>query len=432
MKSNFTQKIIPKGWQEKKLGDVCDIINGSTPKRSISEYWDNGNIPWFTVDDIRSNGRIINKTNQYITDKALKETSVKLLPEDSVLLCCTASLGEVAFTKIPLTTNQQFNGLISKNKGNLFPYYLFYSAQKLGENLKNKSGQTTINFLSVGSLSKEKLLIPSLKEQKKIAGILGTVDEDIAKTQAVIEATEKLKRGLMQQLFTRGIGHTKFKETKIGQIPEEWKVVKLSEIALLERGRFSHRPRNAPEFYGGNIPFIQTGDVISSNGKISTYTQTLNEKGLSVSKLFKKGTIVITIAANIGDTGILEFDSCFPDSLIGITTTEKIDSVFLEYYLRTQKQHLNSISTQSAQKNINLEKLNPLLIVFPSLKEQKEIAEILSAVDEKILVNKKIMLKLNQLKKGLMQDLLSGKVRTDDHFADASKTIKMQKKMYKL
>src|SRR3989339_199539 len=172
MKSNFTQKIIPKGWQEKKLGDVCDIINGSTPKRSISEYWDNGNIPWFTVDDIRSNGRIINKTNQYITDKALKETSVKLLPEDSVLLCCTASLGEVAFTKIPLTTNQQFNGLISKNKGNLFPYYLFYSAQKLGENLKNKSGQTTINFLSVGSLSKEKLLIPSLKEQKKIAGIL--------------------------------------------------------------------------------------------------------------------------------------------------------------------------------------------------------------------------------------------------------------------
>ncbi|KKU12718.1 MAG: N-6 DNA methylase [Candidatus Magasanikbacteria bacterium GW2011_GWC2_45_8] len=159
MKEVATQKNIPKGWQEKKLGDVCDIVNGSTPKRSVSEYWENGNIPWFTVDDIRSNGRIISKTNQSITDKALKGTSVKLLPEDSVLLCCTASLGEVALTKIPLTTNQQFNGLVSKDKKNLFPYYLFYSAQKFGENLKSKSGKTTINFLSVGSLSKEKVLI---------------------------------------------------------------------------------------------------------------------------------------------------------------------------------------------------------------------------------------------------------------------------------
>lgn len=255
------------------------------------------------------------------------------------------------------------------------------------------------------------VLEPSLAEQKRIVEILTSVDDEVKKIDAIIEQTTELKNGLMQDLFVRGIGHKNFKKTAIGTIPEEWNIFKLSEIATVERGKFSHRPRNAPEFYGGNIPFIQTGDVVNSNGKISSYTQTLNEKGLSVSRLFKKGTIVITIAANIGDTGILQFDSCFPDSLIGITPSEKIDPIYLEYYLRTQKEYLNSISTQSAQKNINLEKLKPLLIKVPSKNEQKQIAEILSTTDEKISVNTKYKETLAKLKKGLMQDLLSGNKR---------------------
>ncbi len=255
------------------------------------------------------------------------------------------------------------------------------------------------------------VLEPSLTEQKRIVEILTSVDDEVKKIDSIIEQTTELKNGLMQDLLIRGIGHKNFKKTAIGTIPEEWNILKLSEIATVERGKFSHRPRNAPEFYGGNIPFIQTGDVVNSNGKISSYTQTLNEKGLSVSRLFKKGTIVITIAANIGDTGILQFDSCFPDSLIGITPSEIIDPIYLEYYLRTQKEYLNSISTQSAQKNINLEKLNPLLIKVPPKNEQKKIADILSSTDEKISVNTKYKETLIKLKKGLMQDLLSGKVR---------------------
>jgi len=214
----------------------------------------------------------------------------------------------------------------------------------------------------------------------------------------------------MQRLLTKGIGHKKFKKTKLGEIPEEWGVVKLEEIADVERGKFGHRPRNAPQFYNGQYPFIQTGNVVNSNGRIKEYHQTLNEDGLKISRLFKKGTIVITIAANIGDTGILEFDSCFPDSLVGITVKKDYDSKFLEYFLRTKKEYLNSIATQSAQKNINLEKLRPLLVVNPEIKEQKQIADILSEVDSKIEINKLIKDKLTQLKKGLMQDLLSGRV----------------------
>lgn len=255
------------------------------------------------------------------------------------------------------------------------------------------------------------IVVPLINEQKKIADILSSVDENLQKVDAIIAETNTLKNALMVELFTKGIKHTNFTKTQLGTLPKDWSVRRLSEISKVERGKFSHRPRNAPEFYGGNIPFIQTGDVVNSNGKINSYHQTLNEKGLSVSKLFKKGTIVITIAANIGDTGILEFDSCFPDSLIGITPSEEIHPVFLEYYLRTQKTYLNSICTQSAQKNINLEKLNPLLVVVPPRNEQEKIAKVLSSIDEKILIGKKLKERLIFLKKGLMSDLLSGKVR---------------------
>ncbi|TSC81795.1 MAG: Uncharacterized protein G01um101420_799 [Parcubacteria group bacterium Gr01-1014_20] len=253
---------------------------------------------------------------------------------------------------------------------------------------------------------------PPLLEQQKIAEILETLDKEIEQTTQIIVATEKMQMGLMQHLFTHGIGHLKFQKTEIGEIPKEWKVERLDKVARVERGKFSNRPRNDPKFYGGDIPFIQTGDVVRSGGRIKKYSQTLNEDGLAISRKFSKGTIVLTIAANIGDTGILEFDSCFPDSLVGITVNNDMDNIFLEYFMRTRKVYLNSIATQSAQKNINLQKLEPMLVVKPGLKEQREIAVILTSVDEKISVNERLKAGLTLLKRGLMQDLLSGKKRT--------------------
>ena len=392
MRNNTAQRNIPLGWQEKNLGSVADLYQPQTiSKEQMS--------PEGSYLVFGANGVI----GKY--DKFNHEDS------EVIVTCRGASCGSVSMT--PKQAWITGNAMVVKvNEAEIIKPYIYYFLKHSDLNSVISGGAQP--QITRQPISAYKILFPKSKtEQQKIAEILGVVDEDIAKTQEVIEATEKLKRGLMQQLFTRGIGHTKLKETKIGRIPEEWEVVKLSDVALVERGKFSHRPRNAPEFYGGDIPFIQTGDVISSNGRINKHTQTLNSKGLSVSKLFKRGTIVITIAANIGDTGILEFDSCFPDSLVGISCKESIDSIFLEYYLRTQKEYLNSIATQSAQKNINLEKLNPLLVILPSKKEQQEIAEILSAVDEKILVNKKLKEKLTLLKKGLMQDLLSGSKRVN-------------------
>ena len=304
-----------------------------------------------------------------------------------------------------------FQGVIPKSGDVRFLKQIFLSPFFNAEKDVRAKG-STMKAVNNSDVKNIPTLVPPEKEQRKIADILETIDESIRNADSDIRSTQNLMNGLMRDLFVRGIGHAKYKKTELGELPVGWTIDRLDTVARVERGKFSHRPRNAPEFYGGEIPFIQTGDVVSSGGRISLYSQTLNEKGLAVSRMFPKGTIVMTIAANIGDTGILEFDSAFPDSLVGITVGDEMNNVFLEYYLRTRKDYLNSIATQSAQKNINLQKLNPMLVVKPPLPEQQEIATILSSVDQKISVVKKIREQLVLLKNGLMNDLLSGKKRT--------------------
>lgn len=156
-------------------------------------------------------------------------------------------------------------------------------------------------------------------------------------------------------------------------------VKKLSEVIAMQRGRFGHRPRNDPKFYGGKYPFMQTGDVVraSQTNEPITYTQTLNDLGLKTSRLFDRKVLVITIAANIGDTAILDFPACFPDSLIGLTP--KDDTLTLDYlniYFKFLKPYLEDLAPQAAQKNINYQQLSPVPIVVPPLEIQKNIADL--------------------------------------------------------
>lgn len=159
-------------------------------------------------------------------------------------------------------------------------------------------------------------------------------------------------------------------------------IKKLSDIAILQRGRFSHRPRNDERFYHGNYPFVQTGDIVRASETNDTiqFTQTLNERGLSVSKLFKPDILIITIAANIGDTAILTYPACFPDSLVTITPkNELVDVRYLNVYFKYVKDYLVNLAPQAAQKNINLQQLSPTPIVVPPIEIQSEIIALFEA-----------------------------------------------------
>lgn len=204
-----------------------------------------------------------------------------------------------------------------------------------------------------------------------------------------------------------------YKLTEVGVIPEDWDVHPLGKIAQVERGKFTARPRNDPRFYGGDIPFIQTGDVTNADGHISTYSQTLNSEGLKVSKLFPRGTLFFTIAANIGDVGFALFDAACPDSLVAIKPSTNTDKRWLAYELARRKASFESIATHNAQLNINLEKLRPYLLPHPPLTEQTAIAEALSDADAYIESLQKLIAKKRDLKQAAMQQLLTGKKRLE-------------------
>lgn len=161
------------------------------------------------------------------------------------------------------------------------------------------------------------------------------------------------------------------------ELPKGWEWCRLPDLGELARGKSKHRPRNDPKLYdGGDIPLVQTGDVARSNGVIETYTAQYNEFGLKQSQLWPKGTLCITIAANIADTGILGFDACFPDSVVGFTPYDQnIPTVYFDYFIRTAKENLEKFAPSTAQKNINLEILSNVLVPCPPFKEYKRIVE---------------------------------------------------------
>ena len=199
------------------------------------------------------------------------------------------------------------------------------------------------------------------------------------------------------------------------KVPEGWNIRKLEELASIERGKFSVRPRNDPRYFGGSMPFVQTGDITSSNMFLYHYTQTLNDEGIAVSKVFPKDTILITIAANIGDTAITTFEVACTDSVVAICPNSgQTDVYWLKNVLETKKGDLDAQSTQNAQKNINLQVLRPLLLATPSLPEQQKIAQILSTWDKAITTTAQLLANSQQQKKALMQQLLTGKKRLLD------------------
>jgi type I restriction enzyme S subunit len=317
--------------------------------------------------------------------------------------------------------NQRVCKLVTKDREKLTQGFLFYRIVEEINAIHRITAATTVKHLSSKDVLEIEIKLPSKPEQSKIAEILSTVDRAIEQTEGLIAKQQRIKTGLMQDLLTRGIDEHgnlrseethEFKDSPLRRIPVEWEVSRLSDLASVDRGKFTHRPRDDVRFYGGPFPFIQTGDVTSHVGRtVNSYTQTLSVKGTKVSKEFPKGTIAITIAANIADTAILGQPMFFPDSVVGSVVVEPYSIRYIELAIRRWKPTLERMAPQSAQRNINLEVLRPLLIATPSPNEQIQIAEIYERAESAHMQLEETHEKLCSLKTALMQDLLTGKVR---------------------
>ncbi len=202
------------------------------------------------------------------------------------------------------------------------------------------------------------------------------------------------------------------------ELPKGWVWTPLPNLGELNRGKSKHRPRNDPKLFGGKYPFIQTGDVRNSNGIIKSYSQTYNEFGLKQSRLWSENTLCITIAANIAETALLGIPACFPDSIVGFSSDERICAVkYVFYFIKTVKDKLESYAPATAQKNINLETLRNLFIPLPPITEQHRIVakieELFSELDAGVELLKKLKAKLKRYRQSLLKAAVEGKLTKD-------------------
>ena len=223
----------------------------------------------------------------------------------------------------------------------------------------------------ISEYSKFKIENRSVAEQNNIVKDLDTVATAIDNAKQRLNALDELVKSRFIEMFGDPITNSK-------NLPE----LTLPELGEFGRGVSKHRPRNAPELLGGKYPLIQTGEVANAELYINGYTNTYSELGYKQSKMWKAGTLCITIAANIAKTGILSFDACFPDSVVGFHANEKTNNIFIHFWFTFFQEILEAQAPASAQKNINLRILSELKVIVPPIELQNEFADFVKLTDK--------------------------------------------------
>lgn len=363
-------------WCWTRITVITDILNGFAFK---SQHYSSAGIRIIRITNVQD-GFIQDKKPVYYPLVSQKEITPFMLKDGDFLMSLTGNVGRVAIIDasfLPAALNQRVACLRIKSEDSVRKEYIFYfclQKQFVSDCIKSAKGSAQLN-MSTEWLKEYPIPLPPLAEQQRIVdrikSLFAKLDEAKEKAQAVVDSFETRKAAILHKAFT-GELTAKWREEH-GVRMESWEKFKFNELGTLERGRSKHRPRNDPKLFGGKYPFIQTGDVARSGMYITEHTQTLSELGAEQSKLFPKGTLCITIAANIGDVSILTYDCCFPDSVVGFTPNERTLSEYIYYLMSTLQREIESNAPATAQKNINLRILNDLLLDIPSVAEQTQI-----------------------------------------------------------
>ncbi len=400
---------VPEGWNIYSLDELGQVVGGGTPESNNTDYW-GGDIYWATPKEItKLSSRYINKTERTITQDGLDRSSAKLHPIGTILLTSRASVGYPAINTIPMATNQGFQSLRPNNK--LDTEYGYQCLLNSRNKLEKLSAGSTFLEISSKEVKKFKVVIPPLPEQKKIAAILTSVDTVIEKTQAQIDKLKDLKTGMMQELLTKGIGHTEFKDSPVGRIPVEWGVKTIGDLANVKRGA-SPRPIKDKKWWGGNVGWIRISDVTASSKYLNKTTQYLSSEGVSKSIQIPKGEVILSICATIGRPIIINVDACIHDGFVWFDKLNgSIDREYWYYFLASKESFLSAQRQSGTQGNLNTTIVSELICPLPPTSEQKKIASILSSIDKNVEEMQHKLLQTKSIKKALMQDLLTGKVR---------------------
>jgi type I restriction enzyme S subunit len=410
--------MIPAGWERKELGDtITDIKGGGTPSKKTPHFWD-GEIPWASVKDITTQS--VDATQDYITEAGLKDSASNLIPAGTVIVATRMAVGKTIRFNRDVAINQDLKALFPKKE--LSSDYLYHWLASKEPAIAGLSSGSTVQGIRLESLRGLELLLPPLPEQKRIAEALDGMDTAIEATKALIEQTKKVKQGLLQTLLTRGIGHTKFKPSPLAEIPESWEVKALEDsgIAVIDGDRGSAYP-NGDDFQdSGHCLFLNAKNVTKNGFRFDECQFITEEKHRQLRKgVLERGDLVVTTRGTIGN--IASYTKDVPFNVIRINSGmvilrnsgASLATALLTTLLNSPvvESQIKMMSFGSAQQQLTVGILNALNLPIPPLAEQKAIAEIFEGVDNQLTAETAKLTSLQQLKKGLMHDLLTGKVR---------------------
>ena len=431
-------KDLPEGWKWVRLEEVTEskkfsIVDGPFGTQlHADEYIEDGEIPVVRVINLSFEGKLIEKDLVFISQQKAKQLSrSKVVPGDIIIAKTGATIGKCGvFPKSFLEgiiASSCMKVSIDKTKANNL-FLLFWLVSRHGQNaIINSALGTTRTTINISPFKNLKIPLPPLPEQQKIAEILETIDNAIEKTDKIIEKYKRIKQGLMQDLLTKGIDENgnirnekthKFKDSPLGRIPEEWEVVRLGEVALnITDGKHG----DCQDEENSGYYFISAKDVYDGNIDYEKARQITKKDFEEAHKrtLLEPEDIVLTNSGTIGKIAVVKeipetFRTTFQKS-VAIIKLNRETSVpnFIAQELRSLVKKLINESYGSAQQNLLLRDLRKMFIPLPPHPEQQRIAEILTQIDQTIEKEQQYKEKLQKIKQGLMQDLLTGKVRVN-------------------
>ena len=386
-------------WEERKLGELSNIVGGGTPSTSNPEYWD-GDIDWYAPAEIGEQS-YVSKSKKTITELGLKKSSARILPVGTVLFTSRAGIGNTAILAKEATTNQGFQSIVP-DQNKLDSYFIFSRTNELKRYGEVTGAGSTFVEVSGKQMS---IMIPELSEQQKIGSFFKQLDDTIALHQRKLDLLKEQKKGFLQKMFPKN--GAKVPELRFAGFADDWEERKLGEHAKYRRGSFP-QPYGNKEWYDGEgaMPFVQVVDVTNKLTLVENTKQKISKLAQSKSVFVPKGTVVVTLQGSIGRVAITQYDSFVDRTLLIFEDYEKeTDERFWAYTIQKKFEIEKLKAPGGTIKTITKEALSSFDVHLPQFKEQAKIGSFFNQLDDTIALHQRKLDLLKEQKKGFLQKM---------------------------
>ena len=401
-------------WSYKKLSEVTLLIKDGTHGTHKDVI---GGVPLLSAKDIYDGAVHFGNNPRCISESDFNSIHKNYeLKQNDILLTVVGTIGRTAIIKdLSRTFTIQRSVALIRLDNTVLPEYCYqyFTFSKFQDSLTSGSQGLAQVGVYLAELGKKIIPVPPLNTQQKITSILMSVDEAIKKTDQIIKKTEELKAGLIDELLEGGVGHTKFKKTNVGKIPEDWEIRKLSEVCDVRDGT-----HESPKYVPAGYPLITSKNLTEYGLDFTNikYISEMDFKNISRRSKVDIGDILFGMIGTIGKPIIVNSEKEFSIknvALIKFFEDSKIDRNFLLQFLKSRltARQFAKMQDGSTQKFVSLSTIRNLTIVVPNIVEQRQISDIIESVDKKIILNIDYKDKLLKLKTGLMSDIFSQKVQ---------------------